>query len=188
MEIATPHLLLREYRDEDWEDVLAYQSDPRYLRYYAWTGRTAPEVRTFLGQFLEQQREHPRTKYQLAITLLPDPRVVGSCGIRLSAPGAHEGEIGYEVAPRHWGRGFGTEAARAMVRFGFAELGLHRISSWCVADNLASARVLEKVGMRLEGRLRHKERYKGRWWDTLLYAILEDEWRVPSGPHQAPDA
>jgi RimJ/RimL family protein N-acetyltransferase len=64
------------------------------------------------------------------------------------------------------------------VRFGFTELGLHRIWSWCIADNLGSAHVLEKVGMRLEGRQRDKEHFKGRWWDRLLYAILQDEWRA----------
>ena len=64
-----------------------------------------------------------------------------------------------------------------MTAFGFDELGLHRVSSWCIADNVGSARVLEKVGLSLEGRLRENERYKGRWWDTLLYAVLLPEWR-----------
>jgi len=82
-----------------------------------------------------------------------------------------------ERTPEHWGQGYATEAACEMVRFGFVELGLHRIWSWCVADNVGSAHVLEKVGMRLEGRQRDKEHYKGRWWDRLLYAVLEDEWR-----------
>ena len=62
-----------------------------------------------------------------------------------------------------------------MVAYGFSELGLHRISSWCIADNVASARVLEKVGFQLEGRLRENEYFKGRWWDTLLYGLLESE-------------
>ena len=75
------------------------------------------------------------------------------------------------------GHGYATEAAREIVRYGFVELGLHRIWSWCVADNLGSARVLEQVGMRLEGRQRDKEYYRGRCWDRLLYAVLEDEWR-----------
>jgi RimJ/RimL family protein N-acetyltransferase len=90
---------------------------------------------------------------------------------------ALQGDIGYELSPKHWGRGYATEAARAIVRFGFTELKLYRIWSWCIADNVGLARVLEKVGMRLEGRLRDKEYLKGRWWDTLLYAILEHEWR-----------
>jgi ribosomal-protein-alanine N-acetyltransferase len=88
-----------------------------------------------------------------------------------------EGDIGYELSPVHWGHGYATEAARAIVRFGFTELHLHRVWSWCIADNVGSARVLEKIGMRREGRLRDKEYFKGSWWDTLFYAILEEEWR-----------
>ena len=78
--------------------------------------------------------------------------------------------------PRYWGAGYATEAARALVNFGFQDLGLSRISSWCVAANAASARVLERLGFRQEGRLRRNECFKGRWWDTLLFALLRDEW------------
>ena len=65
-----------------------------------------------------------------------------------------------------------------MVEFGFSELKLHRISSWCIADNAASSRVLEKLGLRLEGRLRQNEYFKSRWWDTLLYGLLAEDWRA----------
>jgi len=178
MELVTERLILREFQADDWPAVLAYQIDPRYLRYYAWTGRTEEEARAFVQMFLDQQQTRPRIKFQLAVTLKDTHQLIGNCGIRLAAPGAHEGDIGYELDPNHWGRGYATEAARAIVRFGFTELGLHRIWSRCIAENLGSARVLEKVGMRLEGRQREKEHFEGRWWDTLLYAILKDEWRA----------
>jgi RimJ/RimL family protein N-acetyltransferase len=178
VELVTERLILREFQADDWPAVLAYQADPRYLRYYAWTGRTEEEARAFVQIFLDQQQAQPRTKYQLAVTLKSTCQLIGNCGIRLEAPGALEGDIGYELDPNHWSQGYATEAARAVVHFGFTQLGLHRIWSWCIADNLGSARVLEKVGMRLEGRQRDKERFKGRWWDTLLYAILEAEWRA----------
>ena len=64
------------------------------------------------------------------------------------------------------------------MRFGFAELHLHRIGAWCIAENVASARVLGKLGMREEGRQREKEYFKGRWWDTRLFAVLDHEWRA----------
>jgi RimJ/RimL family protein N-acetyltransferase len=57
-------------------------------------------------------------------------------------------------------------------------MGLHRVCAACVADNTGSAHVLEKLGMQQEGRLRENEYYKGRWWDTLLYAILYEEWQA----------
>jgi RimJ/RimL family protein N-acetyltransferase len=176
MQITTERLILREFVADDWPAVLAYQSDPRYLRLYAWTGRAEPEVRAFVQMFLEQQAAQPRREFQLAMTLPGNEWVIGNCGLRRKSENDWEADIGYELAPEHWGKGYATEAARALIAFGFRELGLHRLSAWCVADNTASARVLEKCGLRLEGRLRENEFYKGRWWDTLLYGMLKSEW------------
>ncbi len=176
MELNTPRLLLREFVSADWPAVLAYQRDPRYLRYYDWADRTPDDVQRFVQMFLNQQAEQPRRKFQLAVILKASGQLVGNCGIRQTGARAYEADIGYELAPDHWGRGYATEAARAIMQFGFAELRVHRIWAWCIADNTASARVLEKLGLKLEGRLREKEYFKGRWWDTLVYGILENEW------------
>ena len=178
MRITTDRLILREFVADDWPAVLAYQRDPRYLRLYPWTDRTEAEAQDFVRMFVEQQAEQPRRKFQLAIVLSDSGDVIGNCGIRRKPENEWEADIGYELAPQHWGHGYATEAALAIVNVGFQELGLHRISSWCIADNVASARVLEKVGLRLEGRWRENEHFKGRWWDTLLYGLLESEWRA----------
>ena len=178
--IRTERLILRDFVSGDWPDVLAYQRDSSYYQYYTWTSRTEDDVRKFVRNYVDQQLVRPRRKIQLAIALPDDPRVIGNCGIRRKPDNQWEGDIGYELAQDHWNRGYATEAAQAMVRFGFQELGLHRISAWCIADNAASARVLEKVGMRQEGRLRENRYFKERWWDTLLYALLKDEWRLGS--------
>jgi [ribosomal protein S5]-alanine N-acetyltransferase len=87
--------------------------------------------------------------------------------------------LGYELDPHFWGSGYATEAANRFLAFGFRDMGLHRIWAWCIAENLASSRVLDKIGMRQEGHLREHEWMQGRWWDTLLYAILEQEWQAP---------
>ncbi len=176
MILTTKRLVLREFEEEDWAAVLTYQSDPLYLRYYPWTHRTEQDVREFVQKFLAQREEEPRTKFQLALTLAQDGQLIGNCGIRMKTPAAREADIGYELDPRHWGRGYATEAASKLLSFGFRDLRLHRIWAWCIAENVASARVLEKIGMRQEGRLCENEWMKGRWWDTLLYAILEHEW------------
>jgi RimJ/RimL family protein N-acetyltransferase len=177
VQITTERLIIREFRDDDWPAVLAYQSDPLYLRYYEWTDRSPEAVREFVQMFLDHQQAQPRIKFQLAVTLKENNQLIGNCGIRMETAGATEADIGFELAPQHWSKGFATEAARAIVAFGFTELGVHRIWAHAVADNVGSAKVLEKVGMQREGRLREKEYYKGRWWDTLLFAILEHEWR-----------
>ena len=177
MELHTDRLLLREFVPADWRTVLAYQRDPLYLRYHEWHDRTPEDARRFVQMFVEQQQELPRRKFQLALELKASRRLIGNCGIRLQAVGTPEADIGYELSSDHWGQGYATEAARAIVRFGFEELKVHRIWAWCIADNAASARVLEKLGMQLEGRLREREYFKGRWWDTLVYALLVNDWQ-----------
>jgi len=175
--LATDRLLLREFVEDDWRAVLAYQSEAQYLKYSPWTHRTTEEVQDFVRGFIEWQGERPRIKYRLAITLRVEGRLIGNCGIRLESADSRQANIGYEIAPGYWGEGYASEAVRAMVAFGFGELRLHRIWARCVAENVASYRVLEKVGMRREERLREEEWMKGRWWDILVYGILDYEWR-----------
>lgn len=179
MQLDTERLRLREIRAEDWPAVLAYQIKPDYLRFYPWTERDAKSVQAFLKIFLDNQVEQPRTKFMLGIELKQSGQLIGIAGIRQDEPGSHQAEIGYELDPQHWGQGYATEAARRLVAHGFGPMKLHRIAADCIAENRASAHVLEKLGMRLEGRLRETEYFKGRWWDSLLYAILVDEWQAP---------
>jgi len=178
MQLNTERLILRDFTENDWPAVLAYQREPLYLRYNTWTDRTPEDVQSFVQMFLDHQQQKPRTKFQLAVVLKSSGELIGNCGIRKKTPETHEADIGYEFAPQHWGKGYATEAARAIVHFGFSELGLHRVSAECVADNVGSAHVLEKLGMKMEGRLRHKQYYKDRWWDRLLFAVLKDEWKA----------
>lgn len=178
MHLRTERLVLRDFVVDDWPAVLAYQRHPDYLRYYAWTSRTEEAVRAFVRQFVDEQAHQPRRRFQLAITLSGDGELIGNAGIRRKPENEWEADIGYELAPAHWGLGYATEAARALVDHGFREMSLHRISSWCIAENAASARVLERLGLRLEGRLRENEYFKDQWWDTLLYGLLRDEWEA----------
>jgi len=177
MLLETPRLRLRDFTVDDWPAVLAYQRDPRYLRLYEWPDRTPEAVQAFVQMFIDQQRTQPRTRFQLAVTLRATGELIGNCGIRRDSPTSHEAEIGYELSPDQWGQGYASEAVAEIVRFGFDELGVHRITAWLVADNVASARVLEKNGFQLEGRLRDKEQYKGRYWDVLMYARLDNAGR-----------
>lgn len=181
MQITTERLRLREFAQDDWRAVLDYQRDPRYLRYYPWSDRTEDDARAFVQMFLDWQREQPRRRFQLAIIRRDDGRLIGNCGIRCAPDNGAEADIGYELNPDCWGQGYATEAAAGVVQFGFGVLGLQRITSWCIADNEASARVLERLGFRFEQRLRQQEYYKGRWWDTLTFSLPADEWQDCSG-------
>jgi RimJ/RimL family protein N-acetyltransferase len=70
-----------------------------------------------------------------------------------------------------------------MADFGFHRFGVHRIWAGCIAENTASVHVLEKLGMKLEGRFREHRYYKDRWWDSLIYAILDYEWQIHKQNH-----
>lgn len=178
MILTTDRLLLREFEESDWQAILTYQSDPLYLQYNPWTSRTEEDVRHFVQTFISWSEEQPRNKFQWAIVLPAEGQLIGNCGIRMRSSYAMDADIGYELDNRYWGNGYATEAAHALLAFGFRELRMHRIWAHCVAENVASARVLEKIGMQCEGRLRENEWMKGRWWDTLLYAILEQEYQA----------
>jgi RimJ/RimL family protein N-acetyltransferase len=183
MKLETERLILRDFVKDDWREVLAYQSNPLYLRYNKWTERTPESAREFVGWFLDHQVQEPRIKYQLAVVLKSNNQLIGNCGVRMDKADDVEANIGYELDPKHWNYGYATEAAHAIVDFGFRHFGVHRIWADLVADNVGSAHVLEKLGMKLEGRLREKAFFKGRWWDALIYAILANEWETHKQTH-----
>src|ERR1041385_5954467 len=106
MQLTTDRLILRDFTADDWPAVLAYQSDPLYLRYNPWTERTPEAVQEFLQMFLDQQQAQPRIKFQLAVILKSSGQIIGNCGIRKESAESHMAEIGYEYDPKHWGQGY----------------------------------------------------------------------------------
>lgn len=173
---TTERLTLREFTEDDWPAVLAYQNDSQYLRFYPWDERTEQDVRTFIQVFIDQQYQKPRFRYQFAMVLKGTDQLIGNCGIRKGGPEAQEADIGYEIAATHWRKGYASEAAHEMLTFGFEELHLNRIWATCIVENTASARVLEKIGMQLELHLKEHEWMKGRMWDAMVYGMFKDEW------------
>ncbi len=91
------------------------------------------------------------------------------------SPENRTADMGYGLNSDFYGRGYATEAARAVLDFGFNDLGLHRIWATVDVNNDASRRVLERIGMKREGILRKDKLVRGRWRASYLYAILEDE-------------
>jgi len=177
--LQTERLVLREFTEADWPAVLAYHSTPGYQRFYPEMGGTEADARAFVGRFLQWQQEEPRSKYQWAVVLRRQARLIGTCGIRKSTPNSPEGEIGCEFAPQHWGRGYPAELSGPLLRFGFEVLGLHRMYAHCLAENTAAVYWAEKLGMRQEGRLRENVYIRGQWHDTFVYGILRQEWDNP---------
>jgi len=171
--IRTNHLVLRDLEESDWREVHRYASDDNVVRYMNFGPNTEQETRMFIRRALETRDDQPRTNYDLAVVLGDAKILIGDCGIYVTDSVNREGRIGYCLSREFWGRGYATETAGALIRFGFEKLSLHRIYTYCYAENTASANVLEKIGMEREGRLRQSKLKNGRWHDELLYAVLE---------------
>lgn len=126
--------------------------------------------------FLELAKQ--RDRLWLAITLLSDARQIGGIGLRVEADHRHA-ELGYWLGVRYWGQGYATEAGHEVLRYGFEELGLHRIFASHFKHNAASGRILKKIGMRHEGCQREHIRKWDQFVDSELYGILRREWQRP---------
>jgi ribosomal-protein-alanine N-acetyltransferase len=176
MEVTrTERLLLRDLMETDWQSVHSYSSDPEVVRYMSWGPNKEEETKGFIQRALASRNEIPRRNYTLAIVVRNENELIGSCSICVSNLDNREGWIGYCLNRRFWGKGYATEAANALVDFGFKKLNLHRIFATCDPANTASAHVLEKIGMKREGHMREHMWARGKWRDSLLYAILEHE-------------
>lgn len=110
-----------------------------------------------------------------AITGKADGSLVGAMSL-MGVAGGHQAELGYWIGLEYWGKGFCTEAAAAVLRYAFAELGLARVHAAHFARNPASGRVMQKLGMQLEGRRRQHVKKWGKYDDSVIYGILREEW------------
>jgi RimJ/RimL family protein N-acetyltransferase len=115
-----------------------------------------------------------------AVTL-QSGELCGACGLELDPIHSHA-EIGYWIGMPYWGQGYATEAAAILVDFGFTHLKLHRIFAAHFVGNSASGRVLQKIGMTYEGRLRGHYLKWGKFCDAEAYGMIESDPRGPSLP------
>ncbi|GGP64714.1 GNAT family N-acetyltransferase [Saccharothrix coeruleofusca] len=173
--IRTERLLLRPFTPADHAALHSWQSRPDVVRYLYGGPRTHEQTAESLA--LKCSVTWPSEEGQhLALALQRGDEVIGETVLKWHSREHRQGEIGYILHPDHHGRGYATEASRAMLRLAFENLGLHRVTASCDARNEASWRVMERLGMRREAHFRHNEWFKGGWGDEMIYAMLEDEW------------
>ena len=175
--IETERLRLRPLEHGDLDGYLAIHADPEVARFLYWGVRTRAELAEVLNGKIERAAlERPGDAVDVAVILRDGGALVGCVSLSWSDDEHRQGELGYIFNPAHAGNGYATEAARELLRIGFERLGLHRIAGRLDARNEASARVLERLGMRREAHLLENEFVKGEWTDELVYALLADEW------------
>jgi RimJ/RimL family protein N-acetyltransferase len=177
--IRTERLLLRLYTEDDLDDLADIQSRPDVTRYLYWGPRDRTQTRGSLAQKMAASGLCGEgDNLTLAVQLPETGKVIGDVQLIWISEAHRQGEIGYIFHPDHGGHGYATEAAEVMLRLAFEELGLHRVVGRLDGRNTASARLLERLGMRREAHLVQNEMVKGEWTDELVYAMLDDEWRA----------
>ncbi|GAB3814275.1 GNAT family N-acetyltransferase [Micromonospora zhanjiangensis] len=177
--IVTRRLVLRPVAPSDVDDVWAYQRHPEVARFMPWEARERHESATAVaGMVVEDQLVEEGDCLCLAVVWPQVDRMVGHVELVWCSQEHRQGEIGFAFNPEFHGRGLATEAATAILRLGFEHFGLHRIVGRCNARNRPSARLMERLGMRLEGHLRGNMLFKGEWKEELVYAMTAPEWRA----------
>ncbi|MBR7742325.1 GNAT family N-acetyltransferase [Phycicoccus sp. BSK3Z-2] len=171
-------LVVRPTAARDVDELMRWRADPRMTRWMLRTRTTADEMRARLAD--------PGTTTSVVGVL--DGRVVATGSVDVGdgmtqdeerAPRATGGLIGYLVAPEFHGRGVGTEMARRLLSIAFDDLGVRRVTAGCFADNTASWRVLERVGMRREQHgVEDSWHAELGWVDGYTYAMLRSEWEA----------
>ena len=180
--LLTARLILRPYEAGDLDFLHSMFGREDVTRYLPWGAMDLEQAREKLEQRMAQRRiGADRKAIVLAGVETETGRVVGEFMLRLDSAEYLQGEIGWSVHPDFQGLGFGTEGASEMVRLGFEDLGLHRIAAECDPRNVASVRVMEKLGMRREALFVEAELIQGEWVDSMVYGLLASEWRAARG-------
>jgi len=175
--IETERLVLRAHRMDDLDDLVAFHGDPEVVRHVPWPVRDRAATEETLRVKLTQTELVAHGQWLvLAVELRSTGTVIGE--VLLKWASERQGEVGFAFARPHQGQGYAAEAATAMLRLGFDDLGFHRITAVCIEENVASARLLVRLGMRQEGRLVDNVLFKGAWATQLVFAMLEEEWQA----------
>jgi ribosomal-protein-alanine N-acetyltransferase len=178
--LQTSRLTLRAMSLDDLDDYLRIRADPQVLRYVGADPDTLEQARQRIELGLEGVREGKSIRW--AITDRQSGAFLGSGGFWRWDQRHFRAEIGYDLAPRHWGKGLMTEAVGAMLRFGFERMGLHSVEANTDPLNEGSKRVLLKLGFRQEGYLRESFFYAGKFLDTAVFSLLQADLTAPSAP------
>ena len=173
MMFTTSRLYLRRFRPGDWRDLAAYLCDEAVVQYEPYNVFTPKRCRS---EAINRMIDHAF----IAVCLKQNDRLIGN--IFLDEKSHCTFELGFIFAKAFWRHGYAFESSSEIMRYCFEELGAHRMMAQCCTENLASQKLLERLGMRKEAHHLHCASYKRDrlgnriWWDLFEYAILFDEW------------
>jgi len=179
--ITTERLILRPLSEGDTDAVFDIFSDPEVMRFWNTPPMTdRKEAARYIADNHEAFRQNRHFRWGIALG--EDSGVIGEC-VLLNLDSQHRrAEVGYALGRFHWGHGYMKEALAHLLEFAFGSMGLNRIAAYIDPPNVASIRVVQKLGFRQEGCLRERRWANGEAFDSLVYALLRREWREQDSP------
>ncbi|WP_033340591.1 GNAT family N-acetyltransferase [Catenuloplanes japonicus] len=175
--VRTERLLLRPLTTADVDALVAYRSIPDLCRFVPFPPQNRADIEARLeGVFANHTLTGEGQNLTLGVEVAATGELIGDVILFYHSQLHAGGEVGWILNPRYGGHGYATEAARALLRLGFEELGLRRIIARIDERNTASARLAHRLGMRQEARLVENEFFKGEWSTELDFAMLATEW------------
>ncbi|AOE50418.1 GNAT family N-acetyltransferase [Kangiella sediminilitoris] len=169
--IDTGRLLLRPLKESDFEDYCDYAMDPEVMKYIMPVSSKKDAHQLFLNHFGEWTGEEGRWM-GAAVVLKSEPKLIGDIGFRYVNKYHEQIEIGYKFNRNYHGKGFGTEATKAMLKIIVRDWPCHKIVAYCEPRNIASWKLMEHFGMVREAYFKEHFKFDGRWQDEVAYGCL----------------
>ncbi len=177
MKLQTGRLNFRQVSKEDLNNIHALHSLPETDKFNTLgIPGTAQETEKIIYDWCSKQNAQPPASYIFCLELIDTKQFIGLIALNLGKPNYQTAEVWYKIHPDQWHNGYATEALSKILSFAFTNLKLHRIEAGCAVENIASIKVLEKLGMKKEGIKRKILPIRGEWKDNYFYAILEEDF------------
>ena len=177
--LSTERLLLRRFTTADLDAYYDYQRLPETARYLYGEARSYAQCMARIARYVEEPFDEPGHWATFAVELQGQPGLIGEMALKWNEGGKPEGpqpqrfgEIGWTMAPAAQGKGYATEAARAVLELALEQLDFYRVEARLDARNKASAGICERLGMQREGVLRNNMYLKGEWTSEAVYAVV----------------
>ncbi|MGE6514534.1 GNAT family N-acetyltransferase [Lysinibacillus sphaericus] len=169
MFIKSQRILIREFEPHDWQAVYEYTSDMNVMKYIPEGVFSEEDAKNFVSKNMDDAKNFP-------VVLIDENILIGHMVFHPYF-GEHTYEIGWVFNPKYYNKGYASEAAHALLNYGFKDMQLHRIIATCQPQNIPSYKVMEKIGMRKEGYFKQCIPHGDDWWDEYYYAVLSEEWK-----------
>ncbi|EIT86886.1 ribosomal-protein-serine acetyltransferase [Fictibacillus macauensis ZFHKF-1] len=176
--IQSNRLTLRHFSKRDVESFYAYRSTPEVAKFQSWENYQYSDAEQFVEKQVQNKPNQPGTWFQFAVALTDTNQLIGDCALHTLLDEPRIVEIGFTIASEHQGKGYGSEAVRALLTYVFKTLGKHKIIAFTDVRNDHSIALLERVGFRREGHLLQNYMSKGKWIDEYQYSLLHSEWSL----------